>query len=126
MRIAFAVTDEAKLVSYKFNGQEKIEKVWDMQVPQVMDFSGYITQGSPFDSYTLFSDRRKIHVIFGDGQKPITYVKSAEFHRKMDAKTRIPQSIYFEANLGSYRYIFDKKRDKITFQSSGNRLELEI
>ena len=37
----------------------------------------------------LFTNERKIHVIYGDGKKNMTYIKSNEFHRTIP-KSKVP------------------------------------
>ena len=66
---------ESKLLSYEIQGFDKVKFSWQMNLPKSQNY--------------LVTDNGKIYIIYVDGKKPITYVKSSNFHRTID-KSQFP------------------------------------
>ena len=62
------IYDDGTVYNMHFFGNQSLSKTWDMKLPSST-------------KHFLFTNERKIHVIYGDGKKNMTYIKSNKFHR---------------------------------------------
>ena len=70
------INDDGTVYNMHFFGNQSLSKTWDMKLPSST-------------KHFLFTNERKIYVIYGDGKKNMTYIKSNEFHRTIP-RSKVP------------------------------------